>query len=359
MFFAPMIKSLKYSFVALPAPGSFASPSRVSLSVTRRFEPRRPKIFTTVRPLSRFQEAAAMSSKLPEGVTRSGLPPFVKEFVTVQNPDVLRKLASSPDILRPAEVELPWILRYYFKATKFFYPPTNRWVIAHEGDDKNNRPERRKAVEDLLAKGFTDAHIAKFTELVKGDGDLVQVGAEVAKVFAEIHVPLPEGEAMPQDVAEAAASTAIEFKSVVFNPLKYWAARAARYKVEEWLRTVLPEDAEVGDYSHNLGASAQGFGTALISMRDMQTSDIRTHFVNNPIIKGTMRMPARTTTVDGLFPDDAPLLPGSIIVMDTATAARKTLDDMFLFSSGVDVRQCPFKGLFFETTTEIQKRMTS
>lgn len=355
-----MIASAKHSFVAIPATRSFAFKSRVSPFVTRRFVPRhRLTIPETVRPLLRFQATAAMPPKLPEGVTRSSLQPFVKDIVTVQNPDVLRKLASSQDIVRPAEGEMPWLFRFYFKATKFFYPRRNRWFIAQEGDDRNSRAERRKDVEDLLAKGFTEAHIAKFIELVKGDGDLQQVGPEVAKVFAEVLLPLPQGEAMPQDVAEAAVNTALEFRSVVFNPTKYWAARAARRKVEDWVRTVVTEDAEVGDYSHNLGASAQGFGTALISMRDMKTSDLRTHFVNNPIIGGTMRTPARSTTVDGLFPDDAPLVPGSIIVMDTATAAKNTLDDVFLFSSGVDKRQCPFRGLFFETTAEIQKRMSS
>lgn len=311
-----------------------------------------------VRAVTTSHASATMPPTPPEGVTRRRVPLVSKDLVTVQDPELITKIASSPDIGRPGEAELPWLLKLYFKATKFIYPPTNRWFIALEGDDKNNRLERREAVEGRIAKGFTDAQICRLTDAVKGEGDLVQVGAEVAKVMAEVVLPLADGQTLPQDVAEATVNTALEV-SVLFNPPQYLAARAARNKVEEYVRSVLPEGAEVGDFTHNLGAAAQGMGKALISMRDMKTSDLHAHFGNNPMVAATTRIPKKTTTIGGMFPGEAPLTPNSLVVLDITTAAMKTLDEKFLFSSGTETRQCPFKGLFFDTTAEIQKKISS
>lgn len=293
---------------------------------------------------------------LPEDVQRISVPLFVKDMVTVKNPDVLRKLASSPDIGRPGEAQLPWIFQYWFASTKFYYPPTERFFIALEGDEKNDRAQRRKAVEGQLAAGFTEQHIARLTEIIKGTGDFISVGTECAKIIGELILPLKEGQTVPDDVASAACTTAVDPTSII-NPFAYYRGWSSRRKVENYVRTIVPDEIYIGDYAHNLGAAAQGLGQACLKMRNIHENDVRLHFCNNPIAASTIRVPLKTTTLDGIFPDDAPLTTDSIVIMDISAAAKQTHDDLFLFASGVDHRQCPFKNLFFESAAVIQKRL--
>lgn len=293
---------------------------------------------------------------LPDDVERVKIPFFVKDLITVKNPDVLRKLADSPDIGRPGQGELPWVFRYWFRSTKFIYPPTQTFFIALEGNEENDRPVRRKVVEEQLAAGFTEEHIAKLTELIKGDGDFASVGTECAKIIGDLILPLKDGERVPDNVARAACMTAVGQDSV-FNPFQYYRGWSSRREVESYVQSILPDEVYIGDYAHNLGAAAQGLGQACLTMRDLKNDDVRSHFCNNPLTASTMRVPLKTTTLDGVFPKSAPLTTDSIIVMEISTAAKKTHDDSFLFGSGADHRQCPFKNLFFESLGKVQKQL--
>eukprot|EP00177_Eucheuma_denticulatum_P006818 GFKZ01012402.1.p1 GENE.GFKZ01012402.1~~GFKZ01012402.1.p1 ORF type:complete len:296 (-),score=38.47 GFKZ01012402.1:963-1850(-) len=293
---------------------------------------------------------------LPDGVNRSSIPFFAKDVVTVSNPEILRKLATSPDIGRPGDVPVPWIFMEFFRASKFLYPTTGQIFIALEGDDTNNRLQRRNVVSETLASGLTEEHISKLVELIKGDGDKFEVGAECSKIIGDVILPLKDGQRVPDDVALASCNTAL-FISVLANPFATLRARHARRKVEEYLEELMPEETNIGDFAHNLGAAAQGFAAALLSMRNMETEDVMEHFLSNPISETSMRRPLTTTTLGGIFPEEAPLTRDSVIVMRIADGVRKSRDGIFLFGSGSEERQCPFKPLFFKTTAEIKDRL--
>lgn len=293
---------------------------------------------------------------LPEGVTRSSIPLLAKDIVTVSDPDILRKLATSPEIGRPGDVPIPWIFMYFFHATKFVYPTTGQIFIALEGDDTHNRPERRSVVSETLASGFTEEHVTKLVELVKGDGDELEVGTECAKIIGDVILPLKEGQRVPDDVALASCQTAL-FMTIIADPLATLRARRARRKVEQYLEELMPDEKNIGDFAHNLGAASQGFAAALLSMRNMEHDDVMGHFLHNPITETSMRVPLTTTTLGGIFPEDAPLTRDSVIVMRIADGVRKSRDHLFLFGSGSEERQCPFKPLFFKTTAEIKDRL--
>ncbi|CAN8062893.1 unnamed protein product [Agarophyton chilense] len=305
----------------------------------------------------RHSRSFVMSTSLPEGVTRRRVPLITKDLVTVTNPEVLRKIAASPDIVRPGEAKLPWLLQTFFGATKVYYADENRWFIGMDGDEKNNRLARRKVVENLISNGFTPERIDKLTEAVKSDCDQTHLAAEVAKAVAELVLPLPEGEELPQEVAEATWLSAKEL-SVAYNPFQFFPALSENRKVQAYLRSVLSDEDELVDFLHHLSSGSQGIGRGLMVMRGDTTTDVHTFFCKNPVLSnGVLRVPAVETTLDGIFPENAPLLPTSIIVMDNMTCAKDTMDSDFLFGMGIEKRQCPFKNLFFDTTAEIQRRM--
>lgn len=353
---SPLRRRFAFSNIAGGA-SAFTSVSLLKLSpFTSPCCPFAAKVTRKYTHARRVISLPTLTMSLPQNVERISIPFFVKDMVTVKNPDVIRKLASSQDIGRPAEAQLPWVFRYWFASTKFYYPPTEKFFIAQEGDEKNDRPQRRKVVEEQLAAGFTEQHIAKLTELIKGHGDLTSVGKECAKIIGDLILPLNDGETIPDDVASAACTTAVDPTSI-FNPFAYFRGWSSRRKVESYVRSKLPHEVYIGDYAHNLGAAAQGLGLACLRMRNLHNNDVRVHFCNNPLTTSTLRVPMKTTTLDGTFPDDAPLTTDSIIVLEISAAAKETHDDLFLFASGVDHRQCPFKNLFFESTTEIQRRL--
>lgn len=302
-------------------------------------------------------ETHTMSSKpLPEGIVRSSTPFLIPDSVTVTDPDLIRKIASHPHITRPAEAKLPWIFRTYFLATKFYYPPDSMFTVAQLGDGKSEQMKRRAIVEEQLRNGFTDLHIARLRELRNGTMDYPAVGAECAKIVADLILPLPQGVQLPDHIARASFDTLTDFPDV-FMPHKYLRARRARAMAERYIQSILPDEKYPGDYVHHLGAAAQGFARAVFSLRDLNDEKVLPFLCQHPMIPAIIRVPSCRTTIDGLFPDDQPLLPDhTLIVFQIGAAASKTNDDNFLFGGGIEPRQCPFKDLFFDTAERICQR---
>lgn len=75
----------------------------------------------------------------------------------------------------------------------------------------------------------------------------------------------------------------------------------------------------------------------------------------NPVVEAVLRVPIEPTTLDGVFPEDDPLLPGkTIIVAYVSEAAKETGDIQFVFGSGSDKRMCPFRNLFVSALESVQ-----
>lgn len=295
-------------------------------------------------------------TKLPPGVARTSVPFMVKDIVRISDEALIRKVATHPDIARPGEVDIPALFRIYFQATKFVHPATGRYVLPLEGDDRNDSAARRTVVEAQLSPGFSEDQLARIADLVQSDRTEPEVARECVKLVGQLILPLGEGEEVPDEVADAAYRTLTEF-SDVYNIFKYLRGRKARKKVEDYCAQLLPDEEHIGDYGHNLGAAAQGLAAALMSMRNLdEKGDVHKFFLDNPMTPAVIRVPKRTTTLDGVFEGKPLLASETIIVLAIGEGAKEAQSDMFLFGSGVDVRQCPFKGVFFSTVEDIQRR---
>lgn len=287
-------------------------------------------------------------STLPPGVKRQSIPFLVKDLVSISDPDLIRTVATNPDLTRPGEAELPWAVRLLVKSSVFQYPRKNRWSVNVLADKQDNYPARRVATEAMLAKGFTAEQKQKLANLVSGNQNEEQVKEEVYKIFAELLEVVQPGETLPQEIAEALR------KLPGVTPLGYLNGRASRRKLEDYLEKKLPPGAEVVDFMHHLWASA-GFANALISMRDMPDGvDEKAYFLDNPVITDSFRMPKRSTTLGDIFPADSPIKPGAIVILRNGPACQETKDDRFFFGVGLQERQCPFKNVFFNTITELR-----
>lgn len=295
-----------------------------------------------------------MSTTLPAGVKRFGVPFLLKDVVIVSDAALIRKIASNPDITRSGGAELPWIIQKIFLATQFYYPKEDRWHIASLGDEQDNRPNRRHDVEEYLKQGFNEDQISRLVELVEGDGNVEYVRKEAVKVVAEIIGGVRPGQKLPQEIADAAAQIMF-FLPIGVGPGGYLRGRAAREKLENYCVDLLPDGSEIVDYVHNL-ATPTAFGDALMALRNTTSPNPKSYFLNNPLLPILYRFPKKTTTVGGLFPQDSALKPGSVIILDLASAAKATQDEKFLFGTGLETRQCPFKGVFFDTVDKIQSR---
>lgn len=299
-----------------------------------------------------------MSTALPRGVTRTKIPFLLPDMVTITDPALIRKAATSPDITRPADAELPILLRFFFRATKFLYLSHDAWATPMLADDQEDRPARRAAAEALLAAGFTPEQKRKFVDLVLSGAPLQDVQESLIRVFGDVLRLTPPSGALPPDVVTAARSTAVNVDGL--GPQQYLAARAARRRLEEYMEQTLPRGAQapgdVADYVHNLCAT-NGFAVALESLRGAQAPDARAHFRANPVVSSVLRVSKRETTLGGVLPDDAPLRPGSVLLLAVGGACTETGDDNFFFGVGVPERQCPFKRLFFETVDDMYEEV--
>lgn len=306
--------------------------------------------------MTSVSENAASSNTLPPGVVRKSMPFVTRDFVTISDPDLIRVVSSHSDIGRPASVTLPFLFRAFFHASKFYYPPEDSWAAVFQTDGEKEQSLRRQNTIDSLVKGFNQDQINRIEGLIKGNDDLPSLGVKCAKIVAEVILPISQGEELPDEVAKASYDTLKDFPDT-FNPIKYLNGRRARATVENYVRKLLPNEKYPGDIAHNLGAAAQGFSAAIQLLQGKITHDVVPTLSKDAMIKGVLRAPLCNTTLDGLFPEDNPLIPGtSLIALDIGTAAAETEDASFLFGVGTNHRQCPFKSLFLDTVNDIHSR---
>lgn len=299
-----------------------------------------------------------MSPTLPSGVKRTNVPFLLPDLVTISDPTIMRQLASSPDLTRAAEGQLPPVMSAFFLSTKYYSPVDEQFVTSLLGNEQQHRPQRRQDVQKQLARGLREDQIASLVALAKGnEKDFRKIEVACTKIVADLILPIPAGEELPDDIANASWST-LKKPAEMVNPFNYFRARAGREKLENYVRGLLPNEEHICDFAQNLGAAGNGFAKAIVSMRDMREPDVRTHFCANPIVESVIRVPNTTTTLGGLFPEDKPLLPNkTVIVFAIAEAATQSIDDKFLFGAGIKTRECPFKGLFFSTVTKMHADM--
>lgn len=292
---------------------------------------------------------------LPKGIQRvSAIPMLLSDVVRVSDPEIIRKININPDVGRIGNSEPPWILKMFFRASKFFHPSSGMYHITQLDNGSFEQEQRRKAALHQVSVGFSKNQLDTLSGLVHSDKDLHTVTKESGQVMSSLVLSLPEGQKLPDDVAEANINT-LNSITAVFNPIRYIRALRARGTVENYVQNQKPSEKYVGDFVHNLGASFQGFGRAMTQLRNAGQQDALSFFCQNPIVPAVMRVPKVITTLDGIFPEDQPLIPGkTVIILEIGEAAKESKDPTFLFGPGSGNRECPIMNLFFKTAASVQ-----
>lgn len=296
-------------------------------------------------------------SALPSGVTRVYVPLLNNDLITINDPQIIRRIAVMPEIGRPSETKLPVFIKAYFEATKFYSVHDKKWAVPMEGDNANHRQQRYNITSSQLEKGFSIEQLSKFDELVNSNKSIREVGAECAKLIAPLVLPLPPGDNLPDEVAYACTDTLTDLPQML-NPIRYLAARKARKLTEDYIKQLLPDEEYPVDYVHNLGAAAQGFAKSVLSLRNNSDDEaVKSFLTQHPMVDSILRVPIETTTLGGLLPEDNPAKPdNSLIIFKIGEASQKTSDPLFMFGAGVEHRQCPFRHLFFATAEGMANR---
>ena len=297
-----------------------------------------------------------MSDGLPEGVQRELALCGTLETITISDPDLIRRVSQSPDISRPASDSLPAFFSFYFKATKFYSATTGDYFVGFQNDARSCQETRTAAMHDALRGALTPERVAPLAELLKSDPSDAETIIGAVRFVAGLFVKLDDGEQVPDHIARAAAATFTDTLQLS-NPINYLRARRARWAVEQYVARKVLNGMDVADVAHNFGAAAQGLSAALLLMKKSgKGKSVKDLLFESPVAEKVIRMPNCTTTLDGLFPQENPLQPRkSIIVLQIASAATATADDRFLFGTGVDVRQCPFKSVLFSFVEHFNK----
>lgn len=290
----------------------------------------------------------------PEDFKRTST--FGMDIVTIFNAELIQKLSEHPDLTRSGQAKLHPLLRLYFPSSKFLHPGTGCWAPAVLPDGADEQVERSGQTTQDLAKGFTPAQIDRIDALIKGNEDAREIGAKLAKLVAEVTLPLKEDEELPDNVAYASCDTLREVPEM-FVPWKYFSARRARATAEKWVERRFPDCQNPVDVVHNLGAAAQGLAEAVMLLRTAGNEEYIPFICKTGLLEKVPRFPLRNSTLDGLLPEEKPLQPGkSTVTMMIGTAATKTKDPRFLFGVGTDHRQCPFKPHFLSMINQIREK---
>lgn len=200
---------------------------------------------------------------------------------------------------------------------------------------------RLSAVQTQLSSGFTPSQVARLSQLIHSDSDLEHVAVECCKLVAELLLP---GVDIPDHIARDAFGTATT-PDVVFKPREYLRCRKRRHNVERFVREVRPEEKYVVDVAHNLGAAAQGMSTAVMRLRKGEKGEgVQQRMAREPVVEGVMRVCAKDAEIDelGMVPK------GKVVRLMIGHAEKVERNGMFLFGTGTEDRQCPFRDLFLQ-----------
>lgn len=246
-------------------------------------------------------------------------------------------------------------MAFLLRATQFYAPSPSgpAYAVAFVTTGQDDQAARRERVIRNLSAGFTEQQVSEIGKLVHSDLDKYEVAKRVVRLVGPRVIGLPEGVCIPEDILDCMPDMELTY---LLNPIYYVKSCWARAKVQRWASEQFPEENHVVDIAHDLVTLFHGFSTGLVRLRDMEGDDVSEYLGRNPILPVSVRIPRVDTTVDGLFPADAPLLKDkTVIVMNNGAAAKETLDLDFVFGMGSKARQCPFRHLFVSTSEKIMQ----
>ena len=100
--------------------------------------------------------------------------PYVIDVIMVSDPEHIKRIEASGDVDRLhtySSRALPWWVRFYFRATKFYDEERDLWFLPLESTSDPSYAGRRAYFEDKVSTGYTQEDVDRIARLLRANAD--------------------------------------------------------------------------------------------------------------------------------------------------------------------------------------------
>ncbi len=283
--------------------------------------------------------------------------PFLLDLVLVANPAHIRTIEASGAVDRlhsyPTD-ELPWWVRFFFRATKFHDDKRDLWFCPFESSSNPTYEQRRDYLASKVDEGYSEDDVQTIADLLRANADDETLAHAMVQVVNRRFF----GHEIPRSVTRAAKNTLQKLGEAVW-PWKYRRAIKSREKILDYCEHAVDNDVHPLDVGHNIGEVVQSTAGALRVLYDNPDKPVEEIFTR--LCAPTPQVPRIATTAsrcDGLL--QRPARPGrTVFIFKIARAAAETQDLKFTFGAGRSERLCVFMDFFLAFTKDLQRNLAS
>lgn len=280
--------------------------------------------------------------------------PFFMDLVIVSDPEQIKSIEASGDVDRLhhySTPELPWWVRFFFRATKFYDDKRDLWFCPFESSANPTYVPRRAYLEAKVGEWYTPEDVRRIAGLLAAGADDEALAFEMVQVVNRRFV----GTEIPREVTKAARCPLQNFVEAIF-PWKYRRARQAREKMLEFCEAHLPKGVHVLDVGHNIGEVVQTTAGALRRLHENLDRPIEETFTTQGLTPQVPRIAVRESRLGGLV--RRAIKPGkTVVILKNGTAAGKAHDLYFTFGTGRKERACVFMPFFLAFMADLQSEL--
>jgi hypothetical protein len=280
--------------------------------------------------------------------------PFLIDLVFVSDPDQIKKIEASGAVDRLHFYEtqdLPFWLRFFFKATKFHDPQRDLWFCPFEATANPTYYPRRAYLEEKVAIGYQPEEVEKIARLLQANADEAELAHEMVQVVNRRFFDRD----IPREISQSANYTLQDFGEAIL-PWKYLRGKKAQEKMMNYCEQNLPPGVHILDVGHNIGEVVQATAKALRTLKDNLDQPVEEIFTQQALTAQAPRIATQASTFDGLL--SSPATPGkTVFILKIAEAAAQTGDLLFTFSTGRAERACVFQGFFLSFMKDVQQKL--
>ena len=236
------------------------------------------------------------------------------DVAIVSDPDQIETIEGSGDVDRLHAYptgELPWWVRLYFRATKFYDEVRDLWFCPFESKTNPTYPDRRAYLEEQTAAGYSSEDVQRIAQLLRTEASDDAIAREMVQIVNKRFF----GKAVPDDISEAAKHTVQKFSEAVL-PWKYGRGVKSQKAIMDYCDRALPESVHILDVGHNIGEVMQATAVSLKVLRDNLDRSVEDIFTAQAPTPEVPRIAIKASTLGGLL--STPTTPGT-----TAGAATR------------------------------------
>ncbi|MEM9091822.1 MAG: hypothetical protein AAGC93_24170 [Cyanobacteria bacterium P01_F01_bin.53] len=280
--------------------------------------------------------------------------PFLLDLVIVSDPAQIEQVEHSRDIDRlhtyPTQ-SLPWWVKLYFRATKFYDASRDLWFCPFESTSNPTYRTRRTYLEEKTAIGYRPEDVQRIAQMLRTEVSDDSLAQEMVQIVNHRFFK----QEIPANISETAKHTVQKFSEVVI-PWKYSKGVKAQKHLMNYCDRTLPANVHSLDVGHNIGEVMQSTAGALKILKDNLDKPIEEIFTTHAPTEQVPRIAVKASTLDGLL--SSPTTPGkTVVILKLAKAAAQTKDIRFTFGAFQTDRACVFQDFFLSFMADLQSTL--